>query len=1154
MLPKYLGIIVLSASVIFVGCSQSLEMLISTPIAFTAISTSSSSAAVSPTSTTTSTLKSPPSTIVTIATNISLLPTRTPSEIITKNPTDIAPSIPILPANKKCEDYPIIGGVISGTLYESTIYCIANEDLIVPTDEILNIIYNPTLVFAAGRRMVVNGKLVVRGHRFGYTHFTSVDEAGWNGIYFKPSASGSICNKCILENLSSGSTGVTIEAPISFQQSFIQGVPGGTAISSTVPFTLSNTIIDHIKTGLHLSGEVANQQTVTHLTLTRCQQGIVNYGQKLVLNNSILTDCDVAISTELSGTTTVSYTLFNNNQQDFHTHPEAQLIKGGGLLNEPPDFRKFPGEYPLDFSLRPSSAAINAADPQADYSQELGYNGGRADLGAFGNTNKATERPPYDQMSVTLETDTPTLIGQVGETITYTVILRNSGLVSDTYEVRKTGQNFGFAYGFALAPREYPDHYADVEPQEAITLTIEDTVIGEAAVGSFNPIIVRATGEYGVQTALQLTTIVSAPTSIEIVGYLGMAPQQVVVQNTYAYVYDSTHMEIIDISKPLFPVKAGSYKLPEGVLGSIKNVAVQGDYAYVIAGLAGLRIVDISKPEIPVEVSAYDPPNHIPGQAGNVSVSGNFAYVVWNTCYYQDENSSRPHICKQDLHIVDVSDPTRPEKVTVLDKFRDIRDLVIKDDYAYLATGYEGLRILDVTNPTSPVEVAGFLKPTEESYFNRVNSVEVMDNYAYITTYSDEVVVIDISNPTAPIRIGSYRLNKLLDVIVSNEHAFVLSVNALSIIDITHPDSLLEVGKYNLPEEFISGIAAANGYVYIPGGRAGLQIVDVSNPVSPTLVSSYGSPSSAEDSVMVDNYAYIADSHHGLRIIDVSNIATPVEIGFYNNQTGISDVGVVDKYAYVVSGGNRLTIVDVSNPITPVQISSYKLPEKEEASSRYEQASAIEVHGNYAYIVDLNGTLHLLNISDPLKPAVVEFDGYEYDVKDITLVGNRLYILQSYHRYIDNESNTTLSIVDVSNPAILRQVGSYTMPYRSYNVTVIGDYAYLPYATWWSYTHGANYPIGYNLRIVDISKPDSPTDVGVYNAATIIRDVAVSDHYAYMAAGIAGLRVVDISDPTNPQEIDARNLPGEAMKVMIVDNHIYVASISGGLSILRRPR
>jgi hypothetical protein len=72
-------------------------------------------------------------------------------------------------------------------------------------------------------------------------------------------------------------------------------------------------------------------------------------------------------------------------------------------------------------------------------SREPGYNGGRADLGAYGNTLEATQIPPLSQMGVILDTTAPLHTGRPGEMISYTLTLRNSGVMTDSYLVDVKG-------------------------------------------------------------------------------------------------------------------------------------------------------------------------------------------------------------------------------------------------------------------------------------------------------------------------------------------------------------------------------------------------------------------------------------------------------------------------------------------------------------------------------------------------------------------------------------------------------------------------------------------------------------------------------------------------------------------------------------------
>ncbi|MFQ5856599.1 MAG: hypothetical protein ACE5LU_13255, partial [Anaerolineae bacterium] len=120
---------------------------------------------------------------------------------------------------------------------------------------------------------------------------------------------------------------------------------------------------------------------------------------------------------------------------------------------------------------------------------------------------------------------------------------------------------------------------------------------------------------------------------------------------------------------------------------------------------------------------------------------------------------SRP----EELRVIDVSDPTAPVEVGTYGKGWRISDVYVANNYAYVAT-YEGLLVVDISDPTMPVRVSTYdFSPKDSSYF-RASDVYVAGNYAYILWERDDhatrrrgLQVIDISDPTAPKGIG-YRI------------------------------------------------------------------------------------------------------------------------------------------------------------------------------------------------------------------------------------------------------------------------------------------------------------------------------------------------------------------------------------------------------------
>jgi len=88
-------------------------------------------------------------------------------------------------------------------------------------------------------------------------------------------------------------------------------------------------------------------------------------------------------------------------------------------------------------------------------------------------------------------------------------------------------------------------------------------------------------------------------------------------------------------------------------------------------------------------------------------------------------------------------------------------------------------------------------------------------------------------------------------------------------------------------------------------------------------------------------------------------------------------------------------------------------------------------------------------------------------------------------------------------------------------VAVAGGYAYVADAA----------PGG--LRVINVSTPASPFEVGYVDTPVTALGVAVSGSYAYVADGGGGLRVIDVSTPASPFEVGYVDTPGIAYGVAL---------------------
>jgi len=96
------------------------------------------------------------------------------------------------------------------------------------------------------------------------------------------------------------------------------------------------------------------------------------------------------------------------------------------------------------------------------------------------------------------------------------------------------------------------------------------------------------------------------------------------------------------------------------------------------------------------------------------------------------------------LGIFDLSDPDLPVRIGNCDLAGYANGLAKEGNYVYVAVGISGLRVIDVTSPTSPVEVGYYLTSPREA----IGSV-AGGECAYLVG-GDHLTVVDVRDKTNP--------------------------------------------------------------------------------------------------------------------------------------------------------------------------------------------------------------------------------------------------------------------------------------------------------------------------------------------------------------------------------------------------------------------
>jgi len=603
-------------------------------------------------------------------------------------------------------------------------------------------------------------------------------------------------------------------------------------------------------------------------------------------------------------------------------------------------------------------------------------------------------------------------------------------------------------------------------------------------------------------------------------GFMRLGPQDVKFKGIwpygpcYASDLDSTRnfaligngeaMEVLDISDSSSPSKIGEVAFQF----KPQDIVISGNYGYVLSSVA-MFVVDISNLSNPDWVGTAS----VPGAGISLAVSGGYAYVIAD-----DEG----------LRIIDIADPANPTETGFYDPDDfNADDAVIWGNYAliigfYFTDSSYQLRIVDITTPSSPSLVGTYVGESGWE-FERVDVST--SGYAYISQFNymsdtGELAIIDVATDSAnPTKIGGYTESgtRFYDVAFSGEYAYLIGVEGeipsevakLKIINVSNPSATFwvsecEVYKY-FPDEY--DLKVSGSYIGICMINHGFGLYDVSDPSSPQHASSYDTLSPGKDVAVSGDFAYVASNLDGLRVIDISIPSSPIEVGF--EDFGLAyDVFISGNYAYVLDSMD-LIIIDISSPSAPFKVEDIDIPGSPED---------VVVSENYAYVCgyervppdyDHYARLSVIDVSDPSDPALI--GSYACSIKSsfigIDFAGKYVYL--AFDDETPGNPGTGLKILDVSDPENPTEVGTYTT--SEFGITksikVRGNYAYLA---------------GDELRIIDVSNPQSPTEISSYDSLFSIHgQLDISGSYAYLSYpassyGEPGLEVVDITNPYLP--------------------------------------
>lgn len=348
---------------------------------------------------------------------------------------------------------------------------------------------------------------------------------------------------------------------------------------------------------------------------------------------------------------------------------------------------------------------------------------------------------------------------------------------------------------------------------------------------------------------------------------------------------------VLDISDPSDPLFLTSYEF-----GNDTNISIDGS-----RGAYGSRIDDF------IVMNTSDPSNiehYMPLENMNTictEIENNFA------CVATEQPSA--------LHIIDILDPLQPGLLgkVYLPDYYVTADMEIKGNYLYLVNGISTcssmIVIVDISDPNNPQIVNSV-----SSIASHLDAIEIMNNIAFVGESGRGVVLYDISDPLNPVETSIIPHDNASDLACRNDYLFGTQQNQyMFVADISDPDNPQTIATMS---DFKPSVLDIEGNILVTNDQnAAIVVLDISDPSSPDIMGSCTyNGYYIHDLDVQGGFAYFAIKGGtppgvpgGSQVIDVTDPSNPhvmSQLITFGEAVGIS---VGDNMAYLTCIGRSIS-------------------------------------------------------------------------------------------------------------------------------------------------------------------------------------------------------------------------------------------------------
>lgn len=497
-------------------------------------------------------------------------------------------------------------------------------------------------------------------------------------------------------------------------------------------------------------------------------------------------------------------------------------------------------------------------------------------------------------------------------------------------------------------------------------------------------------------TALTLTNVVygAAKTEYgyETLGAWGSANYtNLRIHGNYAFCAGAgSGLDIIDISSPTTPRLAGQFHISE----NIRDIAIHDRCVYMVMETPGLVALDISTISSPALIRRY---NTFSNYYSTLTVYENLLYVAdrWNG--------------------LDILDLTNPGDIREVASFKDrpARGMVISRQKVF-ACEPGRLAIYSLTNPRNPVLEAAYAVEGESAGISlsghRLALMTLRpDPNSSGEEYLSSFYFFDIANPSRPVKLSLWHASEYIPRFILSGHLLCAAspYKRLSVFDVSRPDKIriLNSLEDHIP---VMDIQLRDGLIYVANDYYGLRIVSAVNPSHLKPLADFDQSGNIRGLALEGQRAYLTGDKMGVQILDISDPRNPAPIGgYYANYFG--DIRVKNGFIYLISEDSQIITLDARLPKSTFFVSKVADPNMAGFTS-------LELYGNYLMAVGFEKVVFFDLSHHPGVPALTATYPSQTWIYSIYTAGNRLFL----------NTLTGFEAVNITDPRNPVRIGMHT--------------------------------------------------------------------------------------------------------------------------------